>query len=227
MFREIPLNVHLLEFAGVTGDFGSVTGIDPIAGGAGRPLSRLMLRTVLESLDANPALMPLTVHRLRRRLLPGERPDRGRACAAHDRGVLVVAQRPGGCGIEVEDADSRLLADVAYRFCVPGDSSGSAGADGAGAGAGPGELWAVRESTARSLRLGPAADLPTIIADPAAYRTPSAWRGAPPRRIATVVSAGGRHLALIMAADQSPRLMERCWGSARNGARNHVRCHAA
>lgn len=213
MFREIPLNVHLLELDAVTGDFGNVTGIDTITSDARRPLSRLMLRTILESLDANPALMPLTVHRLGRRLRPGERPDSARACVRHDRGVLVVAQHPGGCGVDVEDADPRMLADVAYRFCAPGDDTW----------AGVRELWAMKESVAKSLRLGLTADLRTIIADPARCGPPVTWRGAPPSRIATVVAAGGRHLALITAADRSPRVVERFL----DGGGENVRCHAA
>jgi len=93
-----------------------------------------MLRTVLESLDCNPALMPLTVHRL-----------------------------------------------------------------------------------GRSLGLCLTADLRTIIADPALCRTPMAWRGAPPDRIATVVAAGGRHLALTAAVGLQDR----------DGGRENVCSHAA
>jgi hypothetical protein len=208
MFREIPLNVHLLEFDAVTSDSRNVNGIDTITGDAQHPLSRLMLRTVLESLDANPALMPLTVHRLGHRLLPGEHPDSAGACVTHDRGVLVVAQHPGGCGVDVEDADPRLLTDVAYRFCAPDD----------GARAGLRELWAMKESVAKSLGLGLTADLRTIIGDPARRCTPMIWHSAPPGRIATVVAAGGWHLALIMAADLSPRIVERYWRVDRDGS---------
>ena len=205
MFREIPLNVHLLELDAVTGDFGNVTGIDTITSDARRPLSRLMLRTVLESLDANPALMPLTVHRLGRRLRPGERPDSARACVGHDRGVLVVAQHPGGCGVDVEDADPRMLADVAYRFCAPGDDTW----------AGVRELWAEgerREIVAAWPHRRPADDHRR----PARCGPPMTSRGAPPSRIATVVAAA----AGIWPSSRPPTGRRGSWsGSWREGAR--------
>lgn len=203
MARKIPLDVHLLD-------------LETISGGARRPLSRLLLRTVLaERLGTDPARVPLTVHRLGRPLLPGERPETGRASVAHDRGVLVVAQHPGGCGVDVEDADPRLLADVAYRFCAPTEDTRT----------GPRGLWAVKESVAKSLGLGLAADLRTItaVADPAVGWTSMAWRGAALGRIATVVASGDRHLALTVPTDRPPRVVVRCWGIDQGGSLHEIR----
>lgn len=175
----MSLTIHLLEFTALADR---------------RAVSRLLLCHVLGA--------PVTATRLGRPLAAGERADTAAASVAHDSGVLVVAHHPGGCGVDVEDTDPALLAEVTPRFCGPTEVVAE-----------PRAAWAVKESVAKSLGLGLAAGLRTITTagDPRTAWVPALRHGRPLGRLVRVVTTGRRDLAVTVVAAAAPAVTVRCW----------------
>lgn len=162
-----------------------------------RRVSRLLLCRVLGT--------PVTAARLGRPLAPGERVDTAAASVAHDSGVLVVAHHAAGSGVDVEDVDPALLAEVAPRFCGAGERAMDLRA-----------TWAVKESVAKSLGLGLAAGLRTVTVDgdPGTGWVPALRHGRALGRLTRVVATAQRHLAVTVVAATPPPVTLRCWAAA-------------
>lgn len=170
-------------------------------------VSRLLIRTVLgELLGCHPARVPLTVTPQGRPVLTGESAAAGRFSISHDSRLLILADHPGGCGVDVEDSDPDVLYEVADRFCTPGELPDL---DPVSARA----LFSAKESVAKAYGAGLAAGLATITfcGDPRARWVPALRRGQATGLLTRVDRYGDRHLAVSVRTGAPPPVTVTRW----------------
>lgn len=193
--------------------------------GPGRRLSAALARTLLRAvlgraLGLPPGRVPLVREPSGRTRLdsPAGRPRFG---VSHDRGTLAVVVHHADCGIDTEDHPESEFRSVAHRFCAPYEARPDLGP------APLRSLWTAKESVAKALGRGLAADLRTVTfgARPGTGWADASWRGRPTGLLVhTIVVPHGlkgmggtpmaRTLSVALRADRPPALTVTEWTAA-------------
>lgn len=196
------LEVHLLDLQ----EPGISEGGELSSSAAGKLLARTILAEKTGVADVR-----LTKSESGRPVLLGESADRCCFNVSHDGRVVMVSHHRQGCGVDVEDCEPRLLAEVATRFCAPQEIVQSAGEPRLRG------LWAAKESVAKALGLGLRVRLSsvTFAGDPARDWAPAIRGGTPTGLLTRVTGYPARHVAVSVRVRTSPQVRTTLWRTIR------------